>query len=41
LRKRISTYQMLSKPILDYYRKRGILKTIDSSSHPEKVLGAI
>jgi adenylate kinase len=41
LKRRIATYQMLSKPILDYYRKRGILKTIDSSSHPEKVLGAI
>lgn len=41
LKKRIDTYQVLSKPILDYYRKRGILKTVDSSSHPEKVLGSI
>jgi len=41
LKRRIATYQMLSKPILDYYRKKGILKTIDSSSHPEKVLGVI
>lgn len=41
LKKRIETYEILSKPILDYYRKRGILKTVDSSSHPEKVLGAL
>ena len=41
LKRRIGTYQTLSKPILDYYRKKGILKTIDSSNHPEKVLGAI
>lgn len=41
LKKRIDTYEILSKPILDYYRKRGILKTVDSSSHPEKVLGAL
>ncbi len=41
LKKRIETYQKLSKPILDYYRKKGILKTIDSSSHPEKVLETI
>ncbi len=38
LRKRIETYEMLSRPILDYYKKRGMLKTVDSSSHPEKVL---
>ena len=41
LKKRIDTYQKLSKPILDYYIKRGILKTIDSSNHPEKVLAII
>jgi adenylate kinase len=38
LKKRIETYEMLSRPILDYYKKRGMLKTVDSSSHPEKVL---
>ena len=41
LTRRIETYQKMSKPILDYYRKKGILKTIDSSNHPEKVLSAI
>lgn len=38
LRKRINTYNMLSKPILDFYKQRNILKTVDSSSHPERVL---
>lgn len=37
LRKRIDTYEKLSKPILDYYRKKGMLKTVDSSKHPEKI----
>ncbi|MDD2375886.1 MAG: nucleoside monophosphate kinase [Clostridia bacterium] len=41
LKRRIDTYQKLSKPILNYYRKKGILRTIDSSNHPEKVLGVI
>ena len=38
LTKRIEIYEVESKPILDYYRKKGILKTIDSSTHPERVL---
>lgn len=41
LKKRIDTYDMLSKPILEHYRKRGMLRTVDSSSHPEKVVGVI
>ncbi len=41
LKKRMDAYEILSKPILDYYRKRGILRTIDSSSHPEKILGTL
>jgi adenylate kinase len=39
--KRMDAYQELSKPILDYYRKMGILKVVDSSSHPEKVMDTI
>lgn len=38
LKRRIDTYNMLSKPVLDYYKEKGILKTIDSSSHPEKMV---
>lgn len=38
VKKRIDTYTVLSKPILDYYKKRGMLRTVDSSSHPRTVL---
>lgn len=38
LRKRMNTYNMLAKPILDFYKTKNILKTVDSSSHPERVL---
>ena len=38
LAKRIEIYEKEAKPILDYYRKKGVLKTIDSSNHPERVL---
>ncbi|MBR1884122.1 MAG: nucleoside monophosphate kinase [Clostridia bacterium] len=41
LTKRIEIYERESKPILDYYRKKGILKTVDSSRHPEKVMETI
>ncbi|MDD3303932.1 MAG: nucleoside monophosphate kinase [Clostridia bacterium] len=37
LQKRINTYKENSKDILEYYRKKRILKTIDSSSHPERM----
>lgn len=38
LEKRIKTYKDLAKPILDYYKKKGILKTVDSSKKPEEIL---
>ncbi len=41
LKKRIEIYEKESRPILDYYRKKGILKTIDSSHNPEKVIDTI
>lgn len=41
LTKRIKIYEAESKPILDYYRKKGILKTIDSSHSPENVLESL
>lgn len=37
LKHRIDTYRTLSKPVLEYYKKKGILRTIDSSSHPENI----
>ena len=38
LSKRIETYRENSKPILDYYRNKGILMTVDASAHPERVV---
>ena len=38
LKNRIDIYKKNSKQILDYYRKQGILKTVDSSSHPENMV---
>lgn len=38
LKHRIETYRENSKEILDYYRNIGILKTIDSSDHSERII---
>lgn len=38
LKSRIDTYKKNSKEIIDYYRNAGILKTVDASNHPEKVI---
>lgn len=38
LKKRIETYRKNSKDILDYYKKEGLLKTVDASSHSERIV---
>lgn len=38
LKARIDIYKENSKEILEYYKKLGILKTVDSSSHPERMV---
>lgn len=38
LKARIDTYNKNSKEILDYYRNVGLLKTVDSSAHPEEIV---
>lgn len=38
LKERIETYKENSKEILDYYREQGLLKTVDSSGHPERIV---
>ena len=38
LTKRIKTYEEKTKPILDFYRKQNLLKTIDSSHAPSKIM---
>ncbi len=41
LKARIDTYKKNSKEILEYYKNKGLLKTIDSSSHPERMVEEI
>lgn len=38
LKSRIDTYKKNSKEILEYYKNAGLLKTIDSSGHPERIV---
>lgn len=38
LKERIETYRENSKEILDYYEEVGLLKTVDSSGHPERIV---
>lgn len=38
VKKRIDTYRENSKEILEYYRKKGLLKTVDASGHSERII---
>ena len=38
LKARIDTYRKNSKDILEYYKNEGLLKTVDSSAHPEEIV---
>ena len=38
LKARIDTYKKNSKDILEYYKNEGLLKTVDSSAHPEEIV---
>ena len=38
LKARIEIYKENSKEILQYYKNEGILITVDSSSHPERIV---
>ena len=38
LTKRINTYRENAKAILDYYREKGLLMTVDASANPENVI---
>lgn len=41
LQKRIDLYRKNAKPILDYYKQKNILRTLDSSGHPERIVNEI
>lgn len=38
LKARIDTYKANSKGILEYYKNKGLLMTVDSSGHPENIV---
>ena len=38
LTKRINTYKENAKAILDFYREKGLLMTVDASHNPETVI---
>lgn len=38
LQNRINVYKKNVEPILEYYKEKGVLRTLDSSSHPEKII---
>ncbi|NLS44791.1 MAG: adenylate kinase [Firmicutes bacterium] len=41
VRKRLKVYEKLTKPVIDYYRDLGILKTVDGGVEADKTLDAI
>jgi adenylate kinase len=41
IRERFRTYHQLTEPVLDYYRRRGILETVDGAATPEVVFSRI
>ena len=41
IRQRFRTYRQLTRPVLDYYRRRGILETVDGAGTPDQVTAHI
>jgi len=37
IRKRLDVYQLTTKPLLDYYEKKGVLKIVDASASVQAV----
>ncbi len=41
IKERFLVYDMLTKPVADYYRKKGLLKRVNAAQSPEKVYGEV
>lgn len=41
IRERLSAYDKQTKPLIDYYRSKGLLRDVDGSKAPEQVLESI
>ena len=37
IKERFQVYNQLTKPVVDYYRRKGVLKTVNAAQSPEKV----
>ena len=37
IRERFRVYNKQTKPVVEYYRKKGVLKTVNAAKKPEKV----
>lgn len=38
---RLATYEQQTKPLIDYYKSAGVLRTVDGTREPEKIYGDI
>lgn len=41
IQERFKVYNKQTKPVVEYYRKKGILKSVDATQSPEKVYGEV
>ncbi|MEK6969320.1 MAG: adenylate kinase [Nanoarchaeota archaeon] len=41
IKERFKIYHKETQPLIDYYKQKGILKTVDASPNPEKVYAAV
>ena len=38
---RLATYEQQTKPLIDYYKSAGVLRTVDGTREPEKIYGDV
>ena len=41
LQKRIDVYKKNAEPIIEYYKNEGLLRSLDSSGHPERIVNEV
>jgi adenylate kinase len=37
VRARLATYDVQTRPLIDYYRSTGVLRTVDGTREPEEI----
>ena len=38
---RLATYEQQTRPMIDYYKSAGVLRTVDGTREPEKIYGDV